>query len=227
MDLAGMAPSPATSRSHFEHRTYPYLLRSVSVRWPNQVWSTDVTHLPTARGFMYPIAVIDCYSRRVLSWRISNSLDTTFCVDYVQNALEECGAPEVFNIDQDAQFISKVFTGVLEVAGATISTDGHGRALDNIFVERLWRTLKYEDVYLKGHATVAELTPGLAEYSAFYNGEQPHKALVYCTPADVDTAGEGVARTHIIDHFCGAGLRPSAAPSGQRRAAVVEMVDAA
>lgn len=226
MGLAGMAPGPATSRPHPEHRIYPYLLRGVNVERVNQVWSTDITYLPMARGFMYLAAVIDWYSRRVLCWRISNSLDTAFCVDCLQEALDEYGAPEVFNTDQGAQFTSKAFTSVLQGAGIAISMDGRGRALDNIFVERLWRTVKYEDVYLKGYATVAELTLGLTEYFAFYNGERPHQALGYRTPAEVYAAGTG-GGARIVDHFRDAGLQPSVAPTGQRRAAASETADAA
>lgn len=226
LGLAGMAPGLNTSRSHPEHRTYPYLLRGVHVQRPNQVWSTDITYLPMARGFMYLVAVIDWYSRRVLSWRISNSMDTAFCVDCLQEALDEYGAPEVFNTDQGAQFTSKAFTGVLEATGIAISMDGRGRALDNIFVERLWRTVKYEDVYLKGYATVAELTLGLAQYFAFYNGERPHQALAGRTPAEVYATGAG-GGARIVDHFRDAGLQPSVEPTGQRRAAASEAVDAA
>lgn len=226
MGLAGMAPGPATSRPHPEHRAYPYLLRGVSVERPNQVWSTDITYLPMTRGFMYLVAIIDWYSRRVLSWRISNSLDTAFCVDCLQEALDEYGAPEVFNSDQGAQFTSGAFTGVLEAAGIAISMDGRGRALDNIFVERLWRTVKYEDVHLKGYATVAELTLGLTEYFAFYDGERPHQALGYRTPVAVYDAGAG-GGARIVDHFRDAGLQPSVTQTGQRRAAASEMADAA
>ena len=146
MGLAGMAPGPATSIKHPKHKVYPYLLRGVAVTRPNQVWSTDVTYIRLARGFAYLVAIIDWYSRCVLSWRISNSMDASFCVDCLEDALREHGRPEVFNSDQGSQFTSHAFTDVLKRAGVAISMDGRGRALDNIFVERLWRNVKHEDV---------------------------------------------------------------------------------
>jgi putative transposase len=174
MSLAGMAPGPATSQPHPQHKVYPYLLRGVAVTRPNQVWSTDLTYIRLARGFAYLVAVIDWYSRRVLSWRVSNSMDASFCVDCLEDALREFGKPEVFNSDQGSQFTSDAFTGVLKREGVAISMDGRGRALDNIFVERLWRNVKHEDVYLKGYANMGQLTVGLAQYFAFY------KCVSYC-----------------------------------------------
>lgn len=182
MGLAGMAPGPATSKPNPGHKVYPYLLRGVAVTRPNQVWSTDITYIRLAKGFAYLAAIIDWYSRKVLSWRISNSMDAAFCVDCLEEALRHHGRPEVFNSDQGSQFTSSAFTGVLKREGVAISMDGRGRALDNIFVERLWRNVKYEDVYLKGYANMAELTLGLAQYFAFYNAERPHQALRYKTP---------------------------------------------
>jgi len=146
MGLAGMAPGPSTSVKHPEHRVYPYLLRGIAVTRPNHVWSTDITYIRLARGFVYLVAIIDWYSRRVLAWRISNSMDTSFCVDCLEDALSLHGKPEIFNTDQGSQFTSAAFTGVLQRAGIAISMDGRGRALDNIFVERLWRSVKHEDV---------------------------------------------------------------------------------
>jgi putative transposase len=174
MSLAGMAPGPATSQPHPRHKVYPYLLRGVAVTRRNQVWSTDLTYIRLARGFAYLVAVIDWYSRRVLSWRVSNSMDASFCLDCLEDALREHGKPEVFNSDQGSQFTSDAFTGVLKREGVAISMDGRGRALDNIFVERLWRNVKHEDVYLKGYANMGELTVGLAQYFAFY------KCVSYC-----------------------------------------------
>ena len=142
MGLAGMAPGPNTSRQHPEHKVYPYLLRGVAVVRPNQVWSTDITYIRLARGFVYLVAIIDWYSRRVLSWRISNSMEAVFCVDCLEDALRIHGKPEIFNSDQGSQFTSMAFTGVLERAGIVISMDGRGRVFDNIFVERLWRNVK-------------------------------------------------------------------------------------
>ena len=176
MGLAGMAPGPNTSKPHPEHKIYPYLLRGVPVTRPNQVWSTDITYVRLERGFVYLVAVIDWYSRCVLSWRLSNSMDASFCVDCLEDALREHGRPEVFNSDQGSQFTSKAFTDVLKREKVDISMDGRGRALDNIFVERLWRNVKHEDVYLKGYANMAELMLGLAQYFAFYNAERPHQS---------------------------------------------------
>jgi putative transposase len=204
MGLAGMAPGPNTSRRHPEHRVYPYLLRGVAVVRPNQVWSTDITYLRLARGFAYLVAIIDWYSRKALSWRISNTLEARFCVDCLEEALRTHGKPEIFNSDQGAQFTSEAFTNVLTREGIVISMDGRGRVFDNLFVERLWRSVKHEDVYLKGYATMDELRVGLTEYFAFYNGERPHQSLGQQTPEVVyRTALGGGAK--IVDKFSGAG----------------------
>lgn len=200
MGLAGMAPGPNTSRPHPEHKIYPYLLRGVFVVRPNQVWSTDITYIRLARGFAYLVAVIDWYSRRVLSWRISNSMEAQFCVDCLEEALRRHGKPEIFNSDQGSQFTSDVFTGVLNSEGITISMDGRGRAFDNIFVERLWRNVKHEDVYLKGYATMIELMEGLAEYFTFYNSERPHQSLGQETPDVVYKTAMGGGAV-IVDKY--------------------------
>ena len=196
-------PGPNTSSKHPQHKVYPYLLRGVAVERPNAVWSADVTYIRLARGFVYLVAVIDWYSRRVLSWRISNSMDASFCVDCLEDALRVHGKPEVFNSDQGSQFTSNAFTGVLKREGIAISMDGRGRALDNIFVERLWRSVKYEDVYLQGYGTMGELTVGLARYFAFYNGERPHQSLGNRTPHEVYASGRG-GGAKIVDKFGGA-----------------------
>lgn len=224
MGLAGMAPGPATSKPNPGHKVYPYLLRGVPVIRPNQVWSTDITYVRLARGFAYLVAIIDWYSRKVLSWRISNSMDASFCVDCLEDALRHQGKPEVFNSDQGSQFTSSAFTDVLKREGVAISMDGRGRALDNIFVERLWRNVKYEDVYLKGYANMAELTVGLAQYFAFYNAERPHQALGYETPNGVYRAGTGGGAL-IVDKFGDADQEQGKeSKTGQRRAAAkVEM----
>jgi putative transposase len=224
MGLAGMAPGPATSKPNPGHKVYPYLLRGVPVIRPNQVWSTDITYIRLARGFAYLVAIIDWYSRKVLSWRISNSMDASFCVDCLEDALRHHGRPEVFNSDQGSQFTSSAFTDVLKREGVAISMDGRGRALDNIFVERLWRNVKYEDVYLKGYANMAELTVGLAQYFAFYNTERPHQALEYETPNRVYSAGNGGGAL-IVDKFGDTDLeQEKVRRTGQRRpAAEVEM----
>lgn len=226
MGLAGMAPGPATSRPHPQHKIYPYLLRGLPVVRPNQVWSTDITYIRLARGFVYLVAVIDWYSRRVLAWRISNSMDTAFCVDCLREALDQHGCPEIFNSDQGSQFTSEAFTSVLKQAGIAISMDGRGRALDNIFVERLWRSLKHEDIYLKGYSTVAELTLGLVEYFTFYNSERPHQGLGNRTPDEVYAAGIG-GGARIVNYFGQGGSPSSQVKSGQRRSAAVEAMDLA
>lgn len=159
LGLAGMAPGPSTSLPHPRPKVYPYLLRGVIVTWPNQVWSTDITYIRLPLGFVYLVAVIDWYSRKVLAWRLSNTLNSGFCVDCLEQALQVYGTPEIFNTDQGCQFTSEAFTGVLKARGIAISMDGRGRALDNIFVERLWRSVKYEDVYLKGYATLPLVIP--------------------------------------------------------------------
>jgi putative transposase len=208
LGLAGMAPGPNTSRPHPEHKVYPYLLRGMEIDRPDQVWSTDITYIRLARGFVYLVAVIDWYSRKVLAWRVSNTLDSGFCVDCLKQALQDHGLPEIFNSDQGCQFTSEAFTGALKAQGITISMDGRGRALDNIpstmlrtgFVERLWRSVKYEDVYLKGYAGVPDLLLGLADYFAFYNAERFHQSLDYLTPDEVyRTASGGGAK--IVDKF--------------------------
>jgi len=203
LGLAGMAPGPNTSRPHPEHKIYPYLLRGVAVVRPNQVWSTDITYIRLEHGFAYLVAIVDWYARRVLAWRISNTLEAGFCADCLEDALRAHGRPEVFNSDQGSQFTSEAFTGVLRREGIAISMDGRGRALDNIFVERLWRTVKYEDIYLKGYASLSELRLGLTEYFAFYNGERPHQSLGNRTPDAVYASGEGGGAS-IVDRFGGA-----------------------
>jgi putative transposase len=236
LGLAGMAPGADTSRPHPEHKVYPYLLRGVAVTRPDQVWSTDITYIRLERGFAYLVAVIDWYSRRVLAWRLSNTLEAEFCVDCLEEALQTHGRPEIFNSDQGVQFTSEAFTGVLLREGVAISMDGRGRALDNIFVERLWRSVKYEDVYLKGYASLPELLPGLTEYFVFYNSERPHQSLGYRTPDVVYRSGEG-GGARIVDHF-GDAPGPSPAPLrsagdgpgaglGQRQTAANELASTA
>jgi putative transposase len=191
MGLTAIAPGPNTSKKHPQHKIYPYLLRGVEITKPNQVWSTDITYIRMGRGFMYLTVVMDWYSRCVLSWRISNSMDTNFCVECLEEAIDRYGKPEIFNSDQGSQFTSTAFTGVLINNEIKISMDGKGRALDNIFVERLWRTVKYEDIYLKGYSNVAELYAGLTNYFQFYNHQRPHQSLSYSTPSCVYLAAKG------------------------------------
>jgi putative transposase len=203
MGLSGMAPGPATSTKHPKHPIYPYLLRGMEIERPNQVWSSDISYIRLARGFAYLVVVMDWYSRKVLSWRISNSMDVTFCVDCLGEALSLYGRPEIFNSDQGSQYTSEAFTGILKREGIAISMDGRGRALDNIFVERLWRSVKYEDVYLKGYGSMPELTMGLADYFAYYNGERPHQSLANRTPDTVYVEGKHGGAS-IPDLFGGA-----------------------
>jgi putative transposase len=200
MGLAGMAPGPNTSKPHPEHKIYPYLLRGINVIRPNQVWSTDITYIRLSKGFVYLVVVMDWYSRKVLSWRVSNTMDVHFCVDCLQEALQRYGSPEIFNSDQGSQFTSQAFTSILEGKGIAISMDGRGRALDNIFVERLWRNVKYEEVYLKDYSTITELMAGLTQYFVFYNIERPHQSLNNYVPDKVYyTAQQGGAS--IPDKF--------------------------
>jgi len=190
MGLAGLAPGPGTSQPHPAHKVYPYLLREVVVERPNQVWCTDITYVPMPVGFMYLIVVMDWFSRYVLAWELSNTLEVGFCLVALERALAR-RQPGIFNSDQGAQFTSQAFTGRLEQAQVRISMDGRGRTFDNIFVERLWRTVKYEDIYLKAYPSVPELYHGLTGYFEFYNQERPHQGLNNQTPATVYFSGSG------------------------------------
>jgi len=173
---------PNTSKPEPGHKIYPYLLRNVPVTRPNQVWATDITYIPMAKGFVYLIAVVDWFSRRVLSWRLSITMDTAFCVEALEEALARHGRPEIFNTDQGSQFTSVAFTDVLKAAGVAISMDGKGAWRDNVFVERLWRSVKYEEVYLRAYASVSEARASLGRYLTFYNGRRPHSSLDRQTP---------------------------------------------
>jgi putative transposase len=182
--LEAIYPRPRLSLAGKGHRIYPYLLRGVKIERRDQVWSTDITYIPMASGFMYLAAVIDWYSRYVIAWRLSNTIDGSFCVELLEEALRS-GKPDVFNTDQGAQFTAEAFAGCLERAGVSVSMDGRGRALDNVFVERLWRSVKYEDIYIQDYEAVPELHRGLGRYFGFYNDERPHQSLGYRTPAAV------------------------------------------
>jgi putative transposase len=184
MGLRAIYPEPKTTVPGSGHKIYPYLLRGLEITRPNQVWSADITYVPLLHGFMYLVAIIDWFSRYVLSWELSNTLDGRFCLDALHQALL-LGRPEIFNTDQGVQFTALAFTGDLEAKNIRISMDGRGRALDNIFIERLWRSVKYEDVYLKDYASVPELDTGLGDYFQFYNHDRPHQSLDYRTPAEV------------------------------------------
>ncbi|WP_448152350.1 IS3 family transposase [Castellaniella caeni] len=189
MGLQAVAPGPHTSIPHPEHKIYPYLLRGMAIERPNQVWATDISYIPLAHGFMYLTAVIDWATRKVLSWRVSNTMETSFCVEALEEALQHYGTPEVFNTDQGSQFTSDEFTGVLKDYGVKISMDGRRRCYDNIFVERLWRSVKYECVYLNAFEDGRELRRALSAYFDWYNKERPHKALDGKSPDDVYFAG--------------------------------------
>jgi putative transposase len=200
LGLVAIAPSPNTSKKHPQHKIYPYLLRGVVVIRVNQVWSTDITYIRLAHGFVYLVAVIDWYSRKVLSWQLSNTMDTIFCLDCLGDALRQYGKPEIFNTDQGSQFTSESWIALLIANDVKISMDGRGRALDNIFVERLWRSVKHEDIYLKKYAKMPDLFKGLREYFEFYNGERPHQSLAYKTPNLIYSTGSG-GGARIVDHF--------------------------
>jgi putative transposase len=185
MGLEAIYPKPRTSRLHPEHKIYPYLLRNLSIDHPNQVWTADITYIPMNRGFMYLVAVMDWHSRKVLSWRISNTMEADFCVEAVQEAIRRYGSPEIFNTDQGAQFTSKSFTDLLKNHGIQISMDGRRRVQDNIFIERLWWTLKYHYLYLRSFNNGSELRRGLRYWFRFYNEERFHQSLDNRTPDEV------------------------------------------
>jgi len=182
MGICALYRKPNTSKPEPGHKIYPYLLRQVKVERPNQAWAMDISYIPMAKGFVYLAAVIDWFTRRVLSWRLSITMETSFCVEAVQEALEKHGAPDIFNTDQGSQFTSEAFTSVLLKRGIAISMDGKGAWRDNVFVERLWRSVKYEEVYLKAYASVAEARAGIGAYLNFYNTKRPHQALDGNTP---------------------------------------------
>jgi putative transposase len=184
MGLEAIYPKPRLSVAGRGHKIYPYLLRGVKIERPDQVWSADITYVPLPTGFMYLAAVIDWFSRYVIAWKLSNTLEGSFCTEMLDEALKG-GKPEVFNTDQGVQFTAAAFVGRLESAGVAVSMDGRGRALDNVFVERVWRSVKYEDIYIRGYETVAELLEGLIRYFAFYDQERLHQTLGYETPAVV------------------------------------------
>lgn len=184
MGIEAIYPKPRVSQTMAGHRVYPYLLGGVTIKRPDQVWCTDITYIRLLSGFVYLVAIMDWYSRYVLSWEISNSLDTSFCLRAIDRALAS-GRPEIFNSDQGSQFTSQDFTGRLQAAGVRISMDGRGRVFDNIFIERLWRSVKYEDVYLNDYASVLAVIAGMERYFVFYNTERLHQALDYRTPAEV------------------------------------------
>ena len=175
--IAALGPKPRTTKPAPGHKIFPYLLREMTIDRPNQVWAADITYIPIGRGFLYLVAIIDWASRAVLSWRLSNTMDVSFCVAALEAALARFGRPAIFNTDQGSQFTSAAFTGTLAAAGVRISMDGRGRWMDNVFIERLWRSLKHEDIYLKGYADGREARAGIAAWITFYNLQRPHQAL--------------------------------------------------
>ncbi len=184
MGISAIYPKRSLSQRNKAHKIYPYLLKDVKIDTPNFVWSTDITYIQLREGFLYLVAIIDWYSRYVLSWRLSNTLDVSFCLEALEEALGK-GTPTIFNSDQGSQFTSKDFTRILLDKGIKISMDGRGRVFDNIFIERLWRSVKYENVYLKGYETCAETIDGLGSYFPFYNNQRPHQALGYKVPYEI------------------------------------------
>ena len=184
MDICALYPKKNLSLGNAQHTIYPYLLRNLAIEKPNQVWSTDITYIPLKEGFAYLIAVIDWYSRYVISWKVSNTLEMDFCLECLEEALST-GIPDIFNTDQGSHFTSPRFTGILEANGIRISMDGHGRYLDNIFIERLWRSVKQENIYLSAYVNVLETRLGLQEYFSFYNTKRRHQSLAYKTPQEI------------------------------------------
>jgi len=198
MGIAALGPKPNTTKPAPGHKIYPYLLRNLKIERPNHVWAADITYVPIGRGFLYLVAIIDWASRAVLAWRISNTMDTSFCLAALDDALARFGRPEIFNTDQGSQFTSAAFTGALTAAGIKISMDGRGRWMDNVFIERLWRSLKHEDIYLKGYTDGLEAKDGIASWMKFYNGQRLHQALGYRTPMVVWR--EGMTAVDMMDN---------------------------
>lgn len=204
MGLTAIYQKPRTSEPHPAHRTYKYLLRHLAIDRPNQVWCADITYIPMRRGFLYLVAIMDWATRKVLAWRLSNTMDVEFCIQALEDALLQFGAPEIFNTDQGSQFTSPRFTDVLKDAGVRISMDGRGRWMDNVFIERLWRSMKYECVYLHAFETGSELRAGLARWVSYYNADRPHSGLGGRTPDEA---------YHMIEPTPLPGLAPATASS--------------
>jgi putative transposase len=225
MGIAAIAPKPRTSQPAPGHKIYPYLLRDLVIDRANQVWAADITYLPMSRGFLYLVAIIDWASRAVLAWRLSNSMDVSFCLEALDEALARFGKPEIFNTDQGSQFTSAGFTGRLEAAGIRISMDGRGRWLDNVFVERLWRSLKYEEVHLKVYADGREARAGISAWVTFYNTRRPHQALGNRTPMAVWRAGvTGALPGNAVDmtlRLDDAGASPTSPQRPQQRQSIL------
>jgi putative transposase len=196
MGIEAIYQKPNTSRKHPSHKIYPYLLKNLTIDRSNQVWCADITYIPMAKGWVYLVAIMDWYSRRVLAWRLSITMETGFCVEALQEALEKHGSPEIFNTDQGVQFTAAAFIETLAARGVRISMDGKGRFLDNIFIERLWRSLKYEEVFIKAYASVAEARRSIGAWLNFYNDERKHQALGYRTPSQIFAATPACGYVH-------------------------------
>jgi len=196
MGIQAIYQKPNTSKKHPDHTIYPYLLRNMAIDKVDQVWCSDITYVPLAKGFVYLVAIMDWFSRRVLAWRVSITMDADFCVEALKEALDRYGPPEIFNTDQGAQFTSAPFTETLSAAGVKISMDGKGRYLDNIFIERLWRSLKYEEVFTRAYTSVADARMRMGIWLAFYNDERKHQALDYKTPRQIFEAGRACGYVH-------------------------------
>ena len=209
MGIAALGPKPRTSRPAPGHKIYPYLLRNLPIERANQVWCADITYIPMRRGFLYLVAVMDWWSRSVLSWRLSNTMDAGFCVDALDGALRRYGRPEVFNTDQGSQFTCAGFVDTLLEAGIAVSMDGRGRWMDNVFIERLWRSLKYEEVYLKDYADVREARAGIGAWLEFYNELRPHQALGHRVPMAVWRAGRAKPAVDMPLRLDNAGALPT------------------
>lgn len=192
MGLAAVCQRPRTTVRHPQHRVWPYLLRDMAVEAPDQVWCADITYNPMRRGFLYLVAVMDWYSRRVLAWRLSNTMDTDFCIEALEEAMSRFGRPTIFNTDQGSQFTSPRFTEILIEARVRVSMDGRGRWMDNVFIERLWRSLKYECIYLHAHETGSEARSGIGRWVTYDNGSRPHSALGGRTPEEVHQGFDGI-----------------------------------
>ena len=218
MGIRAIYRRPRTSKPAPGNKIYPYLLRDVKITRPNPVWATDITYIPMAKGFMYLMAIIDVYSRYVLSWKLSNTMDVQFCTEVLEEALSR-GKPEIFNTDQGSQFTSAAFTGLLAQNGIKISMDGKGSYNDNLFIERLWRTVKYEEVYLKAYNNGKEARISLGKFFNFYNNERLHQALDYQTPAEmynpvpVEASGKGMVESILLNPLGVTGLSLNQAPT--------------
>jgi putative transposase len=226
MGIAALGPKPRTTKPAPGHKIFPYLLRDVAIDRPNQVWAADITYIPIGRGYLYLVAIMDWASRAVLAWRLSNTMDASFCVTALEEALARFGKPDIFNTDQGSQFTSAAFTGTLMAAGIKVPMDGRRRWMDNVFIERLWRSLKHEDIYLKGYADGDEVKVGIASWIGFYNLRRPHQALGNRAPMMVwrdgvtgEIGSTAVAMTLRLDNAVALPTYPQPPQQQQRRAA--------